>query len=101
MDVDDSIEGTPPLAQLHVHLALHVHEYQAPGEAYGHHDQLRPEGPLQSTLLDLLGGPFDEDVEGPHDAGDGHHVEGNRTSYLAPLHPRHIQLLPLVERFDL
>ena len=45
--------------------------------------------------------PVDEDVEAPDDAGDGDHVEGDGATELPPLHPRHVELLPLIQRLDL
>ena len=40
---------------------------------------------LGPTDLDLLCGPVDEDVERPHDACDGNHVEGDTAEELPPL----------------
>lgn len=101
LDINDPVEGTPFLAQLHVHFTLHVHEHKPSSEADRHHYELSPKGPLQGSLLDLFCSPLYKNVERPHHTGDGDDVEGDRAGDLPPLHPRHIQLLPLVEGFDL
>lgn len=101
MNINDSVEGTPFLTQLYIHFALYIHEYKTSSEPNCYHNQLSPEWPFQCTLLDLFGGAFYEDIQGPNNTGDGDDVEGDGTRYLASLHPRHVQLLPLVERFDL
>lgn len=46
---DDAVEGLEAAPQLQVDFTLDVHEDEAACEAYGHHDQLGPEGPLQHT----------------------------------------------------
>lgn len=46
---DDAVEGLEATPQLQVDLTLDVHEDEAACEAYGHHNQLGPEGPLQHT----------------------------------------------------
>lgn len=45
--VDDAVEGHEAAPQLQVDLTLDVHEDEAACEAYGDHNQLGPEGPLQ------------------------------------------------------
>lgn len=44
---DDAVEGLEAAPQLQVHFTLDVHEDETTYEAYGHHNQLGPEGPLQ------------------------------------------------------
>lgn len=99
--VDDTVERlqTPP--QLHVYLALDVHEDETASEAYRHHHQLCPEWPLELVLIEFLGGAFDENVERPHHAGDGHQVEYHRAHDLPSLTRRHRQLLPLGDGLEL
>lgn len=46
---DDAVEGLETAPQLQVDFTLDVHEDEASCEAYRHHDQLGPEGPLQHT----------------------------------------------------
>lgn len=46
---DDAVEGLEAAPQLQVDFTLDVHEDEAACEAYGHHNQLGPEGPLQHT----------------------------------------------------
>lgn len=46
---DDAVEGLEAAPQLQVHFTLDVHEDEAASEAYGHDNQLCPEGPLQHT----------------------------------------------------
>ncbi|CAN7994136.1 unnamed protein product, partial [Ixodes hexagonus] len=93
LHVDDPVEGPPATEQLDVHLALDVHEDQAPREADGHHDELGPERPVQVALSHLFRRSVDEHVQGPYHARDGHHVEGNGTEHLTLLHRRHFQLV--------
>lgn len=95
LHVDDSVEGPPPSEQLHVHLALDVHEDQSAREADRHNDQLRPEGPLEHPVAHLLGCSLDQHIQGPHHTRDGHHVERDGTKDLALLNRRHLKLLPL------
>ncbi|GFV30004.1 hypothetical protein TNCV_3100811 [Trichonephila clavipes] len=75
LHVDDAVEGSPPLEQLNVHLALDVHEDEASREPDGHHDQLGPEGPLQNTRAHLLGSAVYQHVQRPHHARYGDHVK--------------------------
>lgn len=42
------------------------------------------------TVLDLVRRPVDEDVEGPHHAGDGDDVERDRAHDLPSLARRHL-----------
>ncbi|CAN7975310.1 unnamed protein product, partial [Ixodes persulcatus] len=93
LHVDDPVEGPPATEQLDVHLALDIHEDQAPREADGHHDELGPEGPVQVALSHLFRRPVDEDVQRPDHACDRHDVERNGTEYLTLLHRRHLQLV--------
>lgn len=51
LNIYDPVEGTPSLAQLHVHLALHIHEHESARETDGHHNQLGPKRPFQRALL--------------------------------------------------
>lgn len=46
---DDAVEGLEAAPQLQVDFTLDVHEDEAAGEAYSHHDQLGPERPLHHT----------------------------------------------------
>lgn len=46
---DDTVEGLEAAPKLQVDFTLDVHEDEATGEAYGHHNQLGPEGPLKHT----------------------------------------------------
>lgn len=69
LDVDDSVEGAPPLAQPQVRFALNVHENYAPHEADGHHNQFGPKGPVEHALAHLLSGAVDQYVQRPNDAG--------------------------------
>ena len=53
---DDAVEGLEAAPQLQVDFTLDVHEDEAACEAYGHHDQFCPEGPLQHTCRNTQGG---------------------------------------------
>lgn len=46
---DDAVKSLEAAPQLQVHFTLNVHEDEAAREAYGHHNQFGPEGPLQHT----------------------------------------------------
>lgn len=46
---DDTVEGLEAAPKLQVDFTLDVHEDEAASEAYGHHNQLGPEGPLKHT----------------------------------------------------
>ena len=70
-------------------------------EANGNHYKFGPEWPLKVSLLYLVSGPLDEDVEAPDDAGDGHQVEGDAAAELSSLQGTHVELLPLRQRLYL
>ena len=50
---------------------------------------------VKLTVLKLVGGALDEDVQRPDDAGDGHQVEDDGAHDLATFARGHRQLLPL------
>lgn len=83
-----------------VHFTLDVHEDEASRETYPDDYELRPEGPLQISQLDLLHGTFYEHVERPDDAGDGDNMKRHGADDFSALHFRHLQFLPLAERLD-
>ena len=70
-------------------------------KANGHYNEFSPERPLKVSLLYLVSGPLDEDVEAPDDAGDGHQVEGDAAAELPSLQRTHVELLPLRQRLYL
>lgn len=46
---DDAVKGLKAAPQLQVDFTLDIHEDETACEAYGYHNQLGPEGPLQHT----------------------------------------------------
>lgn len=101
LNKQDSVPCLPAMAEMQIGLALNVHEDNPSSQSHGDHRQLRPEGPIYQTPLDIVGGPFDEHTQRPDDAQGSRTVEQNRAAQSSPLNAGNVKAAPLVEGLDL